>query len=260
MNNTISASSILEVNFDKRRTKKLITYFSNSMREFEKGSWENALEQSGKFVETTIKLIWDFAKETLPKEKEFKAGAYAKKIMQLNSNKIPHDGIRLQIPRACVFLYDIVSNRGGRHVSDEFDPNEMDAMTVSALCSWILAELVRFCASNTISHDEAKKIVESVIARRYPFFEEIEGRIYVDDKKHKNANECALMILYKKFPKRMKRTELVTAVTKHKYKKSSIRFERLSSFIDFDANHNILLRGTGRRKVDELLAKHGRGI
>ena len=48
------------------------------------------------------------------------------------------------------------------------------------MCSWILAELVRFCASNGLSPDEARKIVESVIERRYPIFEEIEGRIYVE--------------------------------------------------------------------------------
>lgn len=255
MSNTISVLSILEANFDKNRTKKLITYFSNSIRAFEKGNWESALEQSGKFVETTIKLIWSFAGETLPKkEKEFKAGVYAQKIIQLNSNKISNDGVRLQIPRACVFLYDIVSNRGGRHTSDEFDPNEMDAMTVSALCSWVLAELVRFCASSTISPGEAKKIIESVVVRRYPFFEEIEGRIYVDNKKHKSANECALMILYKKFPKHMEKAELVTAVMRHNYKKSSVRFGRLSHFIDLNENNHIRLRRSGREKVERLLA------
>ena len=133
-------------------------------------------------------------------------------------------------------------------------------MTVSALCSWILAELVRFCASNTISPDEAKRIVESVVTRRYPFFEEIEGRLYIDDKKHKSATQCALMILYKKFPKRMERAKLVAAVTRHGYRKSALRFERLSSFIDSDANHGILLRVTGRKKVEELLTKHDKGI
>ena len=260
MSNVTSVLSILEANFKKQGVKKLITYFSKSIREFEQGSWESALEQSGKFVETTIKLIWDFAEETPPKSKAFKVGAYAQRIMQLDSIKIPSNGIRLQIPRACLFLYDIVSNRGGRHASDEFNPNEMDAMTVSALCSWILAELIRFCASNTISPDEAKKIVESVVVRRYPFFEEIEGRVYVDGKKHKSATQCALMILYKKFPKRMKRVELIEAIIRHKYRKNSLNFGRLLPFIDLDENRDILLRETGRRKVEEFLAKHDKGI
>ena len=104
MSNITSVLSILELNFDKSGTKKLITYFSNSIRKFEQGSWESALEQSGKFVETTIKLIWNFAKEPPAKGKGFKAGVYAQKIIQLDSNKVPNDGIRLQF-HGLVFFF-----------------------------------------------------------------------------------------------------------------------------------------------------------
>ncbi len=255
MSNPDTMLNTLAVKFDKSKAGTLVGYFSGSIQKLEGGDWENSLVKSGKFVEATVKLLWTFAGKTLPKAKDFKAGVYAKNIIdQVSATQLPSEGVRLQIPRACIFLYDITSNRGGRHDSDEFDPNEMDAITASALCSWILAELVRFCATNSLSPDEARKIVESVIVRRYPIFEEIEGRIYVDNEKHKSALQCALMILYKKFPERMNRNELAETVKRHRYGKSALKFERLAPFIDSDNSGNILLRATGRKKVEQILA------
>lgn len=255
MSNPDTMLNTLAVKFDKSKAGTLVGYFSGSIQKLEGGDWENSLVKSGKFVEATVKLLWTFAGKTLPKAKDFKAGIYAKNIIdQVSATQLPSEGVRLQIPRACIFLYDITSNRGGRHDSDEFDPNEMDAITASALCSWILAELVRFCATNSLSPDEARKIVESVIVRRYPIFEEIEGRIYVDNEKHKSALQCALMILYKKFPERMNRNELAETVKRHRYGKSALKFERLAPFIDSDNSGNILLRATGRKKVEQILA------
>ena len=255
MSNSDIMLNTLAAKFDKSKASTLVGYFSGSIQKLEEGDWENSLVKSGKFVEAIIKLLWTFAEKTLPKAKEFKAGVYAQKIInEVSAAEIISEGVRLQIPRACIFLYDITSNRGGRHDSDEFDPNEMDAITASALCSWILAELVRFCASNGLSPDEARKVVGSVIERRYPIFEEIEGRIYVDNEKHKSALQCALMILYKKFPERMNRNELAEAVKRHRYGKSALKFERLAPFIDSDNSGNMLLRATGRKKVEQILA------
>ena len=167
--------NLLSQKFEEKRVASTIKYFLAVVQKFEEGDWENSLSKAGKFVEATVKLLWTLAGKTLPRAKDFKAGAYAQKIIdQISTTEITSEGVRLQIPRACIFLYDITSNRGGRHDSDEFDPNEMDAITASALCSWILAELVRFCASNGLSPDEARKIIESVIERRYPIFEEID--------------------------------------------------------------------------------------
>ena len=254
MNDTNEILNLLRKKFDKKRSNKLINYFSASIQKFQTGEWEGALIQSGKFIEVTIKLILAFAGETLPKARKFSVGTFSQKITQINSTKILSDGIRLQIPRACIFLYDITSNRGGRHDSDEFNPNEMDAITALALCSWILSEFIRFCASNQISPDQAKKIIESVIKKQYPVFEEIEGRIYVDNKKYKSVIQCALMILYKRYPNRISKTELVNALRRHKYKKPALNFGRLSSFIDSDKNGDMRLRLTGLKKVEQQLS------
>jgi hypothetical protein len=109
--------SILKQKFDSRRVDAAIEHFVHCMQKFEEGDWEASLIKSGKFIEAIIKLLWLYAGKTLPvRSKEFKASVYAQNIInQISTTIIADDGVRLQIPRASIFAYDIASNRGGRH-------------------------------------------------------------------------------------------------------------------------------------------------
>ncbi|HUW21422.1 MAG TPA: hypothetical protein VMW41_02010 [Candidatus Bathyarchaeia archaeon] len=250
--------NLLGQKFEAKRVNSIVSHYILCVQKFEEGDWETSLTKAGKFIEATIKLLWVFAGNSLPtKQKEFKATSFAQKIIdQVNTTTIADDGIRLQIPRASIFVYDITSNRGGRHDSDEVDANEMDCSTVLPMCSWILAELFRFSAKNLISIEETKKIIDSLIERKYPIFEEIDGRIYVDNKKFKSVPECSLLILYKKYPKRISKDNLIKSLKRHNFKQSAIKLGRLSSYLDIDGNDNLLLRSTGRRKAEEILNKN----
>ncbi len=255
MNDGTQIQRLLSQKFDERRAGSAIKHFLQAAAGFELGDWEETLEKTGKFVEAVIKVIWVYAGKTLPNEKEFKAGHFAEKILNgsgVVKSDLPNDGVRLQIPRACVFLYDIASNRGGRHDSDEFDPSEMDAVTSVSISSWVLAELVRFSGAGQISQEDAQQMVASVIKRRYPAFEEIEDRIYVDDGRYSGAIECALMILYRKYPGRMSKSELQNSMKRHSFSKTALKFERLAPYVDIDANDDLLIRASGRRKVEEI--------
>ncbi|MFA6270043.1 MAG: hypothetical protein WC657_02425 [Candidatus Paceibacterota bacterium] len=246
---------LLSQNFEDKRVMSALNYFLSSIQKFEEGDWEGSLTKAGRFVEAIIKLIWVYARKSLPaKQKDFKAGIYAQKIIdQIDTTTIPEDGIRLQIPRASIFIYDITSNRGGRHDSDEISANEMDSSTVLPICAWILAELVRFSAKNSMSIDDATKIIGLLTERRYPIFEKIGTKIYVDPDKFRSAPECALLILYKMFPKRIAKNSLVPLIKLHGFKESALKFERLSPYIDIDENNEVLLRTTGRKKVESIL-------
>lgn len=258
MSSKTSIVKILETKFDKSKSNDLVKYFSILTQDLEQGKWEDSLVSAGKFVEITIKLLWVYAKRQLPaNEKDFSAGKYAHNITQLSVNDISSNGLRLQIPRACSFIYDITSNRGGRHHSNEFDPNEMDASTISILCSWILAELVRFCASNNLSIDEARTLVNSIIERRYPTFEEIEDRIYVDKKYHKSANQCALLILYRKHPDRIQQYDLRRLLKNNGYQMPNCykAVDSIKRYIDDDGLGSIVLRKRGIEEAEKILQK-----
>ncbi len=249
--------NLLGQKFEAKRVNSVVSHYISCIQKFEEGDWETSLTKAGKFIEAVIKLLWIFAEKELPeKQKEFKATIFAQKIItQVTNATISDDGIRLQIPRASIFVYDITSNRGGRHDSDEVNANEMDSSTVLPVCSWILAELFRFSAKNLISIEETKKIIDSLTERRYPIFEEIDGRIYVDNKKFKSAPDCGLLILYKAYPKRISKHDFIDFLKRHNFKQSAIKLERLLPYLDIDKNDNILLRATGRRKAEEIINK-----
>lgn len=250
--------NLLGQKFEAKRVNSVVGHYISCIQKFEEGDWETSLTKAGKFIEAVIKLLWIFADKELPvKQKEFKASVFAKKIIdQITTTAISDDGIRLQIPRASIFVYDIVSNRGGRHDSDEVNANEMDSSTVLPMCSWILAELFRFSAKSLMSVEDTKKIIDSLTERKYPIFEEIDGRIYVDSEKFKSAPECILLILYKIYPKRISKNTLLNFLKRHNFKQSAVKFERLSPYLNIDENGNILLRATGRRKAEEILNKN----
>jgi hypothetical protein len=251
----IKIKEILSKKFDAKRVNTAVSYFISSAQKFEGGDWESSLGKAGKFIEAIIKLLWVYPGNSLPpKEKDFKATIYAQKIIDgVSSSVIPDDSVRLQIPRASIFAYGITSNRGGRHDSDEFNANEMDSLSVLSGCSWILSELFRFCAKGLIGIDEAKEIVDSLMARKYSYFEEIDGRIYVDGKKFKSATECGLLILYKAYPRRIKKDEFIDLIKNHQFKATAIKIDRMAPYIDVNENESILLRATGRRKAEEIL-------
>jgi len=247
---------ILINNFEPKHVRSAVKYFTVASQKLEESDWETALINAGKFVESIIKLLWLHAGESLPeRQKEFSAGLYAQKIINLNSSVLPDDSLRLQIPRASIFIYDVTSNRGARHDSNDINCNEMDASTVFYVCAWILSEFVRLSAKQTITIESSKRIIDSLTERRYPTFEEIDGRVYIDNKKFKSATECSLLILYKVYPKRINKEFLIESLKRHSFKKTALKFERLSPFIDIDKKDNILLRVTGRKKAEEILSK-----
>jgi hypothetical protein len=115
-------------------------------------------------VEATLKALWQHAGGVVPTGKDFKAGNI---IDQLAGKAALRDSLRLTIPRACRFVYEIASNRGARHDADEVEANEMDASAVMAACSWILAEMVRY-SQKGLDLAEAKAVVDGVVRRGYP--------------------------------------------------------------------------------------------
>ncbi|MGH9957926.1 MAG: hypothetical protein ACREBC_12485 [Pyrinomonadaceae bacterium] len=169
--NVRSVNELLRDVFAPKHVDAAVQHFQEAVEEFELNKWGNASAKGGKFIEAALKALWMYTGESVPAGKHFKAGT----IMTDLEKKVAHpDTIRLTIPRACRFAYEIASNRGARHDADEIDANEMDARTVLALCAWILSEMVRFSQKG---HDLAlpKTIVEGLMKRRFPFAESIEG-------------------------------------------------------------------------------------
>ena len=235
----------------KKHVDAAMKHFGRMVQDYQQSEWEDANAKAGKFVEAVLKALVTEAGETPASGKAFKAGIILDTIDRKTA--LP-DSLRLTIPRACRFVYEIASNRGARHDADEVEANEMDAKAVMALCSWILAEMVSY-SQRGMDLDEAKAAVDGLMRRRYPFMEEIDGRIYWDIVN--SAREAALLILYGVYPKRLSEESLARQVVRHGYnqKNAKAAVQRIRTRVDNDGHGNLMLRNIGVREAEELIQK-----
>jgi HEPN domain-containing protein len=241
--------------FNSKYVISLLNHFDESIKKFESGEWEICIQKAGKFVEALIKALADYCKIPIPRGREFKVSKLVEDLRKADLSKYD-DTVRLLIPRICVFIYDISSNRGARHDPDEIDPNKMDAIAVVQGISWILAEMTRFSQKGSLAPDQAIELVEELMENKYPMFEEIEGRLYVN-KEGLSALDTAMLLLNFKYPNRVNKQYLIDMLIRHNFTRgnSKMAISRLSKFVDEDEGGKLKLRGVGRVKADSILSR-----
>ncbi len=246
-----TVNAMLKDKFAAKHADAAVRHFTRMVEDFQEREWEDANTKAGRFVEAVLKAAWSETGKPVPRGKAFKAGS----IMNALENEMTlSDSLRLTIPRACRFIYEIASNRGARHDADEVAANEMDANAVTALCSWVLAEMVSN-SQKGMDLDEARAAVEGLMKRKYPFMEQIDGRVYVDIAN--SAREAALLILYGIFPKRMSEASLARQVARHGYTDANAGMGviRIRNRVDNDDHGNLRLRNLGVREAEALIEK-----
>lgn len=248
--NGTEVADLLSNSFPRKHVDAMLKHFQAGTKEYREGNWEGVGLKAGKFVEAVTKCLMGHCGVVLPTARKFSAGQELNKIGNLTAFS---DSIRLVIPRACIFMYDIASNRGGRHDSVDIDANEMDARALVPLMGWTVGEMLRL--SNPASSDAsgAAAMIESVTQKIYPIFEEIDGRPYVNLDKA-SAPDVALLLLYFEYPHRINRKDLVEAVARHGHKKKTAEMavHRLKNLVD-DKDGSWQLRGLGREKAEQRL-------
>lgn len=152
---------LLQPAFASKHVRAALGHFQAMTVEFQQGAWEEAIGKGGKFVEAALKALYVHAGKTLPPARKFKAGVVMDDLEKIPASDLD-DSIRLTIPRACRFVYDIASNRGARHDPGEVDPNEMDARAVVAAASWIAAEMLRYAQKGAMGHAKVQELVSLV--------------------------------------------------------------------------------------------------
>ena len=199
-----------------------------------------------------LKSLWVHTGNTLPPVRQFKADSV---INQLANQSTFDDSVRLTIPRACRFAYDIASNRGARHDPSEINPNEMDATAVVSVTSWILGEMVRYAQKGSLNPDEIKALVDGLTEKKYPLMEEVDGRSYFHIR-DASARDIALLLLWQRHPKRFNESDLEDAIMRHTFtlKNARVAIDRLRSVTDSDnAGHRLLQPGI--QEAEALLGK-----
>jgi len=243
--------AILDQKFEKIRVDAVLKHFIAAKREYQDGGWEGAISKSGKFVEAVTKALMRFCGKTLPRTRHFRAGNFLRDLEREPASI--DDAVRIVIPKCCLFIYEIASNRGARHDPDEVDPNEIDAGATDMCISWVLGEMIRFSSKRNKAPEEAQELVEALTVKTYPFFEEIDGRFYVNVE-GLNAEKTALLILYGLYPRRASEDFLRELVQRHGFspENADMAFRRVKRFCDIDTS-GLRLRGLGRQKAENIL-------
>lgn len=244
---------VLEKAFPKKHVEALLRYFAGTIEDFRRGDWEDCVAKAGKFIEAALKALCVSANLTLPSGRGFKADTLINALAQITPDSHP-DSVRLTIPRACRFVYDIASNRGGRHDPDEVNPNQMDANAAVTNCSWILAEMIRVATKGAVDLSVAQRLVESLTEKRYPLFEEVDGRMYFH-LENKSATDVALLALARRYPERMRKEELMRTIIQNRFTEGNARMaiNRIMRFVDDNGREEFRLLAPGLKKAEKIL-------
>ena len=247
---------LLAQKFDTRHVHASLNHFSSAVEKYVLRDWEGVALKAGKFVESITKALMVFCGKSVGNPRQFKAGNELRQLEQLSAATFP-DVVRIVIPKACMFVYEVVNNRGGRHDAHDIDANEMDAKVVIPIISWVLAEMVRFCSTDTDT-ETAAALIDELTDKKYPFFENVDGRPYVNIKGLR-PRQVALLLLYFLYPSRLNRQELVDAITRHGVSSSAANtaVHRLKHVVD-DASGAWRLRRIGIQEADELVKSVGK--
>jgi hypothetical protein len=246
--------------FETKHVTSLLNHYEALVDHFRVNEWDDCAAKGGKFVEAVVKALGAAAHVPVGKGRAFKVGTVINGLNGLAQGAVD-EGIRITIPRCCQFIYDIASNRGGRHDAEEVNPNEMDAAAAVANASWVLAEMIRIAQKDAVDLGAAKEMVESLTERKYALVEVVDGRFYFLKKK-KSGSEVAVVALATSHPTRIPREELVETVRRNGFSVNNARMavSRLAGLVDDDGVGNLRLLATGRQKADEIMsAARGKG-
>jgi len=252
INSEQKIKAILEQKFEKIHIEAALRHFVAAKGKYQEGDCEGPILKSGKFVEAVTKALLQFCGKTLPRLRQFHAGTSLRDFEREPASI--DEAIRIVIPKCCLFIYEVASNRGTRHDPDGVDPNEIDAGVVDVSISWVLGELIRFSSKRDKNPTEAQELVEALAGKTYPFFEEIDGKFYVNIKRL-SAGKTALLILYGRYPRRTEENFLRELVEKHGFsrKNAKMAFTRVKNLCDINVN-GMKLRGLGRQKAEQVLS------
>lgn len=177
---------------------ELIDSYRNITRNFIERRWEPSELNGGKFAEVVFTIIEGTIVGTIPAKakKPPKMVDACRALEGKPATTMPGDrSLRVHLPRALVFLYDVRNQRGVGHVGGDVNPNAMDASAVAAIASWVMAELVRIF--HNVSTQEAQDTVEALVERKTPMIWEVElGGIKRVLDANMGAKDQVLMLLH----------------------------------------------------------------
>ena len=229
----------------------LIAQFEAALAEYRSGDWEKVGVKAGKFCEIAYTICEGHAHGSFAAAPSKPRSMFhdCQKLDQYNKTK--GRSLCIQVPRVLMGLYELRNNRAIGHVSDEIDPNHMDAEFYLRGMKWIMAEFVRFFSK--LPEDESRAIVESVTARTHQIvWQQGDVRRILDPRK--SAEDRVLILVYAE-----NKPVAVSDISKWSEYKNGSRLRKTvlkglhgKALVHFDAKADtVQILPTGQRYVEE---------
>lgn len=134
---------------------------------------------------------------------------FYREIRSYSKSSAEDEILTLAIPDVARSIYTLRSKKDVIHFKT-IDPNFIDSVYCVTACDWILVQLALLLLK--ISEKEAYELTNSILRKKIPLIEEFEdGSLQVLHKNLKKRDEI-LLILYYRYPRRVKNSELQKAV------------------------------------------------
>lgn len=171
--------------------KPLLDEYNLILQNYMEQRWSPSELSGGRFCEVVFTIIDGMAKGSYA-SKPSKPSNIVDACRQLENQASLPRGLRILVPRLLPALYEIRNNRGVGHVGGDVDPNYMDSNAVLAMCSWVMAELIR--VHHSLTSDQAQEVVDILSQQKIPVVWEGRGIKRVLNPKVPLKNQILLLV------------------------------------------------------------------
>ena len=132
---------LLEGGLHEESVERLLDHYQSMQGRIQEGEYDEAGTHIGNFCENMVNILRDAMSESV--EARPNVGTFVDHCTGGNIGTGEPDSIRLQVARVLRAAYDIRNNRDSVHVNLQVPVNHADTQAGIAMCSWMLAEILR---------------------------------------------------------------------------------------------------------------------
>src|SRR6266480_6253403 len=174
---------------------ELLEAHAEAKRNFYLGGLRLSAVEGGRFCEAAFRILENAAtKQHTPLGAQLATEKLIEKLANLPKTSAP-ESIRIHIPRALRVVYDIRNKRDAAHLADGIDPNLQDAILVTSVLDWVLAEFIRLY--HNVSADVAEQLVGQIVTRVVPVVQDFDGFLKIL-KPNLAVSDYCLVLLYQR--------------------------------------------------------------
>lgn len=181
---------------DAATADELIDAYEELKRRYLDGDYRPGQLEGGRFAEAAFRVLQHMATgQHTPVGRALPDVPTLQRTLAGSDPATTHESVRIHIPRALAVVYDVRNRRDVGHIAADVDANVMDAEMVTAVCSWVLAELVRLVHACT--PEEAQAYADAIVQRPVPLVEMFGGRPLVLDGRLSLRDEILILLYHR---------------------------------------------------------------